>query len=83
MHSLFAAMAISSGESTFWPNFILILGLIYAFALFVISAWYCMTMATKKQRNPIGWAAIGFLFPLFGIIMVSFITSGPSDQIGH
>ena len=35
-------------------------------------------IAAGKNRNPLGWFAIGFLFPLLGIILASVLPPNPT-----
>jgi hypothetical protein len=47
---------------------------------FVLALFGTVTalLAHSKNRNPVGWFAIGFLFPLFGIILSIVLPPNPS-----
>jgi hypothetical protein len=48
-----------------------ILGLVIA----VVCAYVCYRIALSKGRQPVGWAILGFVFPLIGLIVIAVLPS--------
>jgi hypothetical protein len=39
--------------------------------IMLVGAGFSAMIASTKNRNPLGWAALGLCFPLIGIIIVA------------
>ena len=53
---------------------------VFAFIISIVYAVICAIIASKKDRNPLGWAALGFLFGLIAIIIIAVIDSPYSSS---
>ncbi len=41
----------------------------------------CSLVAGSKQRNPIGWFAIGFFFPVIGLILAIVLPENSPESL--
>jgi uncharacterized membrane protein HdeD (DUF308 family) len=50
----------------------------FMIAVWIISGITCGVIAASKNRNPIGWAALGFIGTIFALIAVAAMPALPS-----
>lgn len=48
--------------------------------IMLLGAGISAFIASNKNRNPLGWAALGFCFPLIGILVIACQTPLPAPS---
>jgi len=46
----------------------------------ILGALISAAVAAGKNRNPLGWGALGFFLPLIGVIVACFLAEGTPES---